>query len=493
MNPAQKKLFERPSRTRIVATIGPASNSDEILQKLIYEGVDVFRINAAHGTQEDFTFIVKNIRNASQKTALPVAILMDLGGPKIRLGQLPNDELTLETDEVVAFVSSKFQTSAEQCPALAGIPCLTCSYEPLVNELRAGDRIVLADGSVELRVAEVSNKKNQWAKCAILCGGKVRSRQGVNLPGVKLTIPAMLDVDRSNAAWAAKNDVDFLGLSFVRNAMEVKDLKNLIAEQGGTTNVVAKIEKPEALENLDEIVQAADAVMVARGDLGVETDIARMAVLQKEIIQKCRQYRRPVIVATQMLESMTHHNLPTRAEVSDVANAILDGADAVMLSGESAVGDFPIETVRMMHRIALSTEEAVNSKDYRTTREASPFDPVLEVLAQNVCDLAEQLDAKFIVTVTETGDSAMCLSANRCPARILAFTSSEKNLRKMCLDWGVVSVKFPNSIKNNQSIMNFALKLLHSEKLVSPGERLVLFSEATGKTTLNSIVVYETE
>ncbi len=491
MTSARKNLFERPSRTKIVATLGPASNSNEMLQKLLFAGVDVFRINAAHGTQKDFELTVRNIRNASQKTGMPVAILMDLGGPKIRLGKLPNDELKLETDGTVAFISSKFQAKAETCPELAGIPCVTCSYEPLVNELRSGDRIVLADGSVELRVSEVAGKKNQWAKCAILCGGKVRSRQGVNLPGVKLTIPAMLDADRSNAAWAAQNGIDFLGLSFVRNAMEINDLKNLIAENGGTSKVIAKIEKPEALDALDEIILAADAVMVARGDLGVETDIARMTILQKEIIQICGQYRRPVIVATQMLESMTHHNLPTRAEVSDVANAILDGADAVMLSGESAVGEFPEETVRMMHRIALNTEDAVNPDDFRFIPLLTPFNQVLEALAQNVCDLAEQLDAKFIVTVTETGDSAMCLSANRCPARILAFTSSDETLRKMCLDWGVVPFKFPKSIKSNQSVMKFALDTLRSEELISSGDRIILFAEASDNSSQNAIVVYE--
>lgn len=493
MNAAQKTLLERPSRTKIVATLGPASNFDEMLQKLIFAGVDVFRINAAHGTQEQFAVTVKNVRAASKKTGLPVAILMDLGGPKIRLGKLPNDELTLETGHFLAFISAKFEEKAEKCAEIAEMPHVTCTYEPLVDELRAGDRIVLADGTVELAVAEVSPKKNQWARCEILHGGTVRSRQGVNLPGVKLSIPAMLDVDRSNAAWAAQNGIDFLGLSFVRHAFEISDLKNLIAENGGTTQVVAKIEKPEAVENLVEIVKESDAVMVARGDLGVETDIAKVAVLQKQIIETCHAYRRPVIVATQMLESMTHSDLPTRAEVTDVANAILDGADACMLSGESAVGEFPVETVEMMHRIALSTEDSVDSDLYHFIPETSPFDPVLEVVSQNVCDIAEQLEAKFIVTATASGASALCLSANRCSTRVLALTHSQDALRKMCLDWGVIPMELPKSKKSPQEIMRHTLDLLRREELVATGDRLILFTDATSGTAHNAIVLYDVE
>ncbi|MBO5438986.1 MAG: pyruvate kinase [Thermoguttaceae bacterium] len=491
MNVSVKSLLERPSRTKIVATLGPASDSEEMLEKLIFAGVDVFRINAAHGTQERFAVMVKRIRSVSKRIGLPVGILMDLAGPKIRLGELENGELTLESGSEMAFVSPKFLEKSAGCPHLVGIPCVTCTYEPLVNELRAGDRIVLADGTVELTVSQVSAKKNQWAKCRVLDGGTVRSRQGVNLPGVKLSIPAMLEIDRSNAAWAAKNGVDFLGLSFVRHAFEITDLKNLIAENGGTTQVVAKIEKPEALENLAEIVKETDAVMVARGDLGVETDIARVAVLQKEIIQICRAYRRPVIVATQMLESMTHTNLPTRAEVSDVANAILDGTDACMLSGESAVGEFPVETVQMMHRIALGTEDTLESDFLQFIPETSPIDQTLEIMARNVCDLAEELNAKFIVTATANGESARCLSANRGPARIIALTPSRDTLQKMCLDWGVIPMELPKSKKTTKDIMAFALELLKNENLAVPGDRLILFTDASLGTAQNAIVVYD--
>lgn len=493
MNTSCKTLLDRPSRTKIVATLGPASNEDSMIQKLIYAGVDVFRINAAHGTPKEFAVMVKNVRNASKKTGLPVGILMDLGGPKIRLGKLPNDEITLETGSDLAFISSRFEEKAEKCAEIQGIPHLTCTYEPLVNELEAGDRVVLADGTVELKVSAVSAKKHQWARCAIELGGTVRSRQGVNLPGVKLSIPAMLDVDRTNAAWAAQNGVDFLGLSFVRHAFEIHELKTLIAENGGNTQVIAKIEKPEAVENLVEIVQASDAVMVARGDLGVETDIAQIPVLQKKIIHVCHTYRRPVIVATQMLESMTHSNLPTRAEVNDVANAILDGADACMLSGESAIGDFPVETVQMMHRIALGTEDVLDSELYHFIPETTPFHPVLEALSQNTCDLAEELNAKYIITATASGASALCLSTNRCSTRILALTHSPETLQKMSLYWGVIPMQLPKTRKNTREIMSWTLELLRKEELVSVGDRLILFTDASTSTTHNAVVVYEVE
>ncbi len=493
MNNAKKTMLSRPSRTKIVATVGPASNNEEMLPKLIYAGVDVFRINAAHGTQKEFDATVKRIRSASEKTGLPVGILIDFGGPIIRLGMLQSDELTLEMGGNVAFVATPFVKKACNCAEIADMPKATCTYEPLVNELEIGDRITLADGSVELRVTATSANPNEWARCAILEGGTVRSRQGVNLPGVKLSIPAMLEIDRSNAAWAAKNGVDFLGLSFVRKASEIRDLKELIAQNNGVTQVIAKIEKPEAMENLDEILAESDAVMVARGDLGVETDIAQIAVLQKEIIEKCRASRKPVIVATQMLESMTHNNLPTRAEVSDVTNAIFDGTDACMLSGESAVGDFPVETVEMMHRIALGTEEAGNLQNYSMPMETDAEKEIQEALALSVCDLADMLGAKYIVTATESGNSALSLSAHRCDARILALSHSPETLHRMCLMWGVIPMPIAEGVKSAEEIMRETIETLRREELVSVGDRLVLYTDSSVETAHNAIVVYEVE
>ncbi|MDO4575735.1 MAG: pyruvate kinase [Planctomycetia bacterium] len=478
-------LFERPSRTKIVATLGPASNRPEMLRSLIQAGVDIFRINAAHGTCEKFAEMLRNVREAAAAIGIEVGVLMDLGGPKIRLGVLPEEEWTFEKGSIVRFIpGEKANVGAD------GVPELTCTYEPLVAELAVGDRIVLADGTVELRVTHKS-PENQWAACQVLEGGTVRSRQGVNLPGVKLSIPAMLEVDRVNAAWAAKNGVNFLGLSFVRHGFEIEALKEWIRENGGVTQVVAKIEKPEAVDNLLEIVEASDAVMVARGDLGVETDIATVPVLQKEIIRLCHKYRKPVIVATQMLESMTHNNFPTRAEVTDVANAILDGADACMLSGESAVGEWPVETVNMMHRVALGTESVLNSQNYDAPPMSSTFDPVLEATAHSVCELAEHVDAKFIIAVTASGGTALCLSANRCPVPILGLSHSEETVRRMTLYWGVIPMLLPAEITDPWKIMEYVLRKFCEEKYLEAGERVVLFAGTTPEANHNTIVVHE--
>lgn len=482
----QSNAIHRPSRTKIIATLGPASNSAEMILKLILAGVDIFRINAAHGTAETFAVMLQNVRQAEKNAGVPIGVLMDLGGPKIRLGKLPGDELTLNENEAVRF--SNLVNEARK--SAAGIPILTSTYEPLVEELAVGDRILLADGTVELRVTEKS-PRGDWAECLVVQPGTIRSRQGVNLPGVKLSVPAMLEVDRANAAWAVQNGVNFLGLSFVRHASEIHDLKNLIQENGGGTQVVAKIEKPEAVENLVEIVEATDAVMVARGDLGVETDIANVPVLQKEIISICHHYRKPVIVATQMLESMTHHNLPTRAEVSDVANAILDGADACMLSGESAVGEYPVETVQMMHRIAMGTEDYVRSEEDAFISDDSPFDPILEATAHSVCELAENVQAKYILAATGTGGTALCLSTNRCPVPILGLSHSLESLRRMSLYWGVLPMTLPEEKQDPTEIMRYVITLFQKQGFLTPGDRVVLLTGQNLDSCHNAIVVYE--
>ncbi|MCL4129779.1 UNVERIFIED_CONTAM: hypothetical protein GTU68_001843, partial [Idotea baltica] len=294
-----------------------------MLCKLLRCGVDVFRINMAHGSRVSHIESINAIRAAALKTNLPAGILIDLAGPKIRLGQLTQDPLVLENEQIVSFVRGIDATRDDE---------LTCIYEPLIDEVNDGDEIVLADGLSRLRVIE---KSLDALKCVVVDGGAIRTRQGVNLPGTDLSVPALGDIDRDNAKWAASMGVEFVSLSFVRNASEILELKQLLADQNSDAMVISKIEKREALENLDEIVEATDGVMVARGDLGVEIPIEQTPGAQKRIIKMCLRHRKPVIVATQMLESMHNSKQPTRAEVTDVANAILDGADACMLSGET--------------------------------------------------------------------------------------------------------------------------------------------------------------
>ncbi len=337
--------FSNRARTKIVATVGPACRDPQVLHALVGAGVDVFRLNMAHGTRKEHREFIREIRAAEQAGNRPLGILVDLAGPKIRLGELASEPLPCPRDAEFRFVRKPTGAAHD----------LISSYEQLVDELDLDDRVLLADGSVEM---VVTAKHSDSVTCRVVGPGSIRSRQGINLPGVKLSVPSMNDVDCDNARWAAKQKADFVSLSFVRSPQDMLQLKQLLNDEGSAALAIAKVEKPEALACLDELVRASDGIMVARGDLGVEIDVAEMPVVQKRIIDTCQRWQKPVIVATQMLDSMQRSNRPTRAEVTDVANAILDGTDACMLSGETAVGTYPIETVQMMNRIMISTERS---------------------------------------------------------------------------------------------------------------------------------------
>jgi pyruvate kinase len=528
--PQRSVLESRPSQTKIVATVGPASESEPRLVELLKAGVDVFRLNMAHGGPAEQAGRLAAIRAASAAIGRPVAVLTDLAGPKMRLGPIPGDALQCNADDCICFVrsqdsplplgeglgvSARIAGKSPVCPHPSPLPrgegtsietasqeysFLTTTYEPLLDELAVGDRVLLADGTVSLEVEAVGPDA---ARCRVVQPGVVRSRQGVNLPGVKLSVEAMSDVDRENAVWAARNDIDFVGLSFVRRADDVRELKALLAGHNADTQVIAKIEKPEALEHLDEIVAAADGVMVARGDLGVEIDIARVAVAQKEIIAACNRQRKPVIVATQMLDSMTHSRIPTRAEVADVSNAILDGADACMLSGETAVGDYPVEAVQMMHRIALETEQlppcesplngANNSRRLTAsgTPAAIPWNPITESVVSAAGRVAEQLDAKIVVVATSSGATALAMAKNRCRVHTLGVSDSQAVLRRLCLYWGVIPLA--NAPVNDASaLLRHVTDLGCAVGLLRPGDRIVLVAgSGLAVSRHNMIVVHE--
>ena len=316
-------------KTRIIATIGPASESAEMLRELVVSGVDIFRLNFAHGSHAWLSELVLKIRTISAELECPVGILGDLSGPKIRLGPIAGDEVQCNDGAEFRFIRGN----------QSDVPTdLTCTYEPLIDDVKPGDRILLADGTVAMVVVE-KDSNGGWIRCLVIQSGKVRSRQGVNLPGVALSTPSVTEKDRKDLEWALQNQIDFIGLSFVRQAEDIRDLHRLIASHNPKVVplIVAKIEKTEAIDDLENILDATDAVMVARGDLGVEAEISRVPILQKLIIRRCNELRIPVITATQMLDSMQTNELPTRAEVTDVANAVIDGTDAVMLSGETAI------------------------------------------------------------------------------------------------------------------------------------------------------------
>jgi len=464
--------IQQPSQTKIVATIGPASDGEEKLAELIRAGVDVFRINAAHGNRSEHERRLAACRAASEAVGWPVAVLVDLAGPKMRLGELAGGQLDFAAGDRLRFVRGDQLGKPGE---------LTTTYEPLIDELAAGDRIMLADGTVSLVVEQVGADE---AVCRVVQPGTVRSRQGVNLPGVKLSAPALGEADRDNARWAARGGVDFLGLSFVRGPDEVYQLKALIEAEGAQTQVIAKIEKPEAIIHIDDIIAAVDGIMVARGDLGIEISPEAVPMLQKMIIAKCNQAGKPVITATQMLDSMIRNPRPTRAEASDVANAILDGSDAIMLSGETASGKYPLEAVQTMVRIAQEVERA-HLSDPRKQLAARPGRTFAEAVAHASVETALDLSAAAIVTPTVSGATARTVSRFRPPCPIVAVTPRPFAQRELMIFWGV----FPLLSQRGQStdaVINEAVEAAKRAGHVQEGDVVVVTGgsvEGGGGTT----------
>ncbi len=424
-------------RTKIIATVGPACAEKEQLRDLILSGVDVFRLNFAHSKHEWLDGIVKSVRDLAQKLNRPIGLLGDLSGPKIRLGRLPDDAIICNAGAHFSFVRGQTAQGADE---------LTCTYESLIDDVEVDDRILLADGTVSFRVVETS-AEDGFARCVVEGPGTIRSRQGVNLPGVKLSTPSLTDKDHDDLAWAIKAGLDFVGFSFVRSADDVRRLRSVIEESGTDTPpmIVAKIEKQEAVDQIEDVVGATDAIMVARGDLGVEADIVQVPAIQKRIIRMCNDRRVPVITATQMLDSMQSNELPTRAEASDVANAVLDGSDAVMLSGETAAGDYPRESVAMMSRIVREAEKLLPDRSERRQSDnvinpGSTAMAVTEAMAIGAVVAAERLGAELIAVATVTGRSARAISHERSHVPVLAVCDDEHAARRLALIWGVTAI-----------------------------------------------------
>lgn len=453
------------SRTKTVATVGPACDSVEMLTKLLLAGADVFRINMAHGSRESHTQAVINIRAASMETGLPAGILVDLAGPKIRLGRLTQNPLVLKNGDQVRFVRGTESKADDE---------LTCIYEPLIDEVAVGDEIVLADGLAHLSVV---GKEPDQLICNVLDGGMVRTKQGVNLPGTNLSVPALGEIDRDNAHWAAEQGVEFVSLSFVRNAREIKELQTLLAEKNSSAMVIAKIEKREALNELDAIVQATDGVMVARGDLGVEIAIEKTPAAQKRIIRTCLQYRKPVIVATQMLESMHTSKQPTRAEVTDVANAILDGADACMLSGETAIGTYPVAAVTMMNKIMRETEKALSDRASRMTAHNRPTGwDISDAVIFGSAQIAKRIEAKMVVIASGSSSTALMKSKQRDYIPTLCVTDRLDTFRRLSLFWGVTPIMCPTDIEETR-LENFINQWARENTDLKVGDPFVIVTD----------------
>ncbi len=405
-----------------MCTLGPATSSTERIRELVEAGMDVARLNLSHGSYADHEEVYRRVRAASDESGHGVGVFVDLQGPKIRLGRFAQGEAELENGQAFTITTREVAGDAELA---------STTYQGLPGDVSAGDQILIDDGKVRLRVTSVEGPD---VHTEVVVGGRISDNKGINLPGVPVSVPAMSEKDIEDLRWGLHLTVDFIALSFVRSAKDAEDVRRIMREEDVMLPVIAKIEKPQAIDNLDEIVKAFDGFMVARGDLGVECPLEDVPFLQKRVVEKARRNAKPVIVATQMLESMISNPAPTRAEASDVANAVLDGADAVMLSGETSVGEYPIETVRTMSRIISSTEShelhSMAAIDWQPRTRGG-------VIAKAAAEVGDRVGAKFLVAFTQSGDSARRLARYRGKIPVLAFTPEPIVRSQLSLTWGV--------------------------------------------------------
>ncbi len=447
-------------RTRIVCTLGPATDSDEILRDLIRAGMNVARLNFSHGTRDEHAARVERVRAMAETESATIALMGDLQGPKIRVGEIPDGRRILRAGETIVFALTPTATIGQ----------IPLDFPFLGDALQSGDRFLLDDGALEVQVLAAGREQ---IATRVLTGGELSSHKGVNLPGVDLPIASLTDKDRADVEWAAAHDLDYLALSFVRRASDVSNLREVLMARKSEIPIIAKIEKREALTNIEAILDAADGVMVARGDLGVEMPAEQVPIYQKQIIRKANVLGKPVITATQMLESMIHNARPTRAEASDVANAILDGSDAVMLSAETAVGAHPVDAVRAMARIADYTEKNLHHYLAQGREFTAERLGVTDSIGQNTVDIAREIGAKLIITLTLTGHAARMVSRHRPEIPILAVTANEKTRRRLCLVWGVQS-ELIHSDRDTSEAVQAALEAARECGLAQRGDRVVI-------------------
>ncbi|MBC6697728.1 pyruvate kinase [Hymenobacter puniceus] len=438
------------NKTKIVATVGPASNTYEKLGMLMREGVDVFRLNFSHGSHEDHLSVINTVRRLNKDMRTNVGLLQDLQGPKIRLGEVEGGAVEIKAGDKIKLVCGEKETSTATR--------LSTIYLGLARDVKPGDMILIDDGKIELRV--LATDRDKEVDVEVIYGGLVKPRKGINLPDSEVSAPSMTDKDIEDLKFGLENDVDWVALSFARRAEDIRFIKGLIAESGKSARVIAKIETPEGLKNLDEIIAITDAVMVARGDLGVEVKMEEVPMAQKLIVEKCNKAGKPVIVATQMMESMITAPRPTRAETSDVANAVLDGADAVMLSAETAVGAYPAEVIRSMVGTILSVETRRESL-YHRWHPISPESPTFMVdsVLSAACHLAKNTGAKAITGMTHRGYTAFQIAKYRPKANIFIFTDNRSLLTTLSLIWGVRGFYYDRMVSTDSSVSDIKYAL----------------------------------
>jgi pyruvate kinase len=448
---------------KIVCTIGPSSMAEGIIEQMARAGMDVARLNFSHGTHAEHRQAIERVRSVEARMGKPIAILQDLQGPKIRLGAFVGGAAALRRGDVFVLTTAAVPGTPERA---------SIAYPGFARDVKAGDRVLIDDGRIALDVEEV---RGDDVVCRVQTGGVVKDHKGVNLPRTAVRMPALTEKDRDDLQFGLRHGADYIGVSFVRSAADLLEVREVINEFRSDAQVVAKLERPEALGRLDEILGATAAVMVARGDLGVEMPIEEVPIAQKEILRRARLARTPVIVATQMLESMVTNLRPTRAEVSDVANAVLDGTDAVMLSAESATGAYPVEAVRVLDRIIRRTEAAIPPQTMDRPRRGEVSFP--QAMSDAASFAAQELKARAIVAFTQSGYTARLISQDRPPVPIIAFTPSERVRRRLTLDWGVI----PRLVKSQTSIDQMVVDIegsLLTDRSVRYGDILVIVAGA---------------
>lgn len=450
-----------PNKTKIMATIGPASNSPEILRKMFQAGLSVCRLNFSHGTHEEHLKVIKTIRKLNRELQTHVAILADLQGPKLRIGNVRDHQIDLKEGEKIQLVTRECLSTNEK---------LYVRYPELHRDVKPGDAILVDDGKIQLQV--LSTNGTDCTEAKITHGGRLTSNKGVNLPQTIISQPSLTQKDLKDAAFAMEHDVDWIALSFVRSATDMADLWDFIRKKKKNIRMIAKIEKPEALDEIDNIIDVSHGIMIARGDLGVEVSFEKLPVIQKEIIKKCIDLAKPVIIATQMMESMVTNFRPTRAETTDVANAVLDGADCLMLSGETSVGQFPVEVVRSMQQIISFTEKTGLHyiREHAPTRSTPSFLP--DTISYHASQMAELSQARAIITFTHSGYTSKRISSHRPHARIFAFTNNLRILNSLSILWGV-QAKYVKTYENINEAISNTIDILKDEGTLRDGDVVV--------------------